>query len=93
MFMSALLPGFGTIVPRVWAGEGDVTQLTKELSQGQHDDLKPIIAACVQQLCSCFEALVEEHGHAEANSAVARKLLVRTTEPIAMATAYAREAV
>lgn len=91
MFMSKMLPGFGIIVPRVWDGELDVKNLTEELSQGQNDDIKPMIAACVQQLCSCFEALVEEHGPADPKSAVARKLLVRTTEPIAMASAYAQK--
>ena len=90
MFMSQVLPGFGTIVPHVWDGEVDPEALTMDLLHGQHDDIKPWITACAQQLCRCFEALVSEYGPPDSNTTISRKLLVKTTAPIAVASDLAR---
>eukprot|EP00892_Ulva_mutabilis_P002767 jgi/Ulvmu1/12491/UM009_0144.1 len=91
MYMTGMLPGFGTVVPHVWEGEEvDVRKLAEELSQGHTDDMKNMVAACVQQLCDCFEALVQEHGAPDPNRIVERKLLVQTTSRIAVASAHAR---
>lgn len=91
MFMSQVLPGFGTIVPHVWDGEADPDLLIKDLLQGQRDDIKPWIRACAKQLCSCFVALVEEHGPPDPDTVIARKMLVRTTEPVAFTAELARK--
>lgn len=90
MFMSQVLPGFGTIVPQVWDGEVNPDLLIEDLLHGQHDDIKPWIRACAKQLCSCFVALVEEHGPPDPNTVISRKMLVRTTAPIGFTAELAR---
>lgn len=90
MYMSQLIPGFGTTVPRVWEGESDAEALCEHLVLGQHEDIKPWIAASVKQLCCCFSALLAAYGPPDPNKPIARKLLVQATMNVAVAAQLAR---
>ena len=84
---TSLVPGFNSVVQRVWDGERNVQSLqeaaTAHLPADVHVALKGIAESVVQQLVQCTLALEQAQGEPKEGRPVTRALLVRAVKPVA----------
>jgi hypothetical protein len=89
-FVNGMIPGLGEAVQRVWnfEEEVDVEQLAEAIKMKHTPDTDGAIDACIGQLCTCTQVLLEEHGLPDPSKPIPRKRLVRSVDHVAVVQGY-----